>query len=492
MKITIFMIISIVLSTCTVWTDQAFASCDANIDYDSKLKSSELVFTGTVTRLDNYGGPQKITFLVHDVIKGEIDTTKYVLENTGKVFLENGNVMSSSVNVDYKIGKTYKAYVENGNTDSCTTKLTAPPDGYIWEPGPEDGNYYSENPVYVDPCEEGYGLSNDVCITLEEMNKDLPDCGQNPKHDFGKCKKVSEKPDVELNTVLDGCACRELGNECIDEFLSWWDDNYYIDNVDCEFLDKVEGSPTYGQAIDRYDQRGPNYGEEFCTSIRTERLAASDTVENIYRVLLWQDICNELGITKPFVYINKHYLAVEHILNQTKSSTRDAVQAYVESDRDIQKAIDTLTGSESQKVRESTGSYELDEAQCLGGRGMILNDKCERIGRYDIQTGIPIVNDKAECDKLDGIWHDDRKLCDSKYAPAEYRLQFGPAPDVYDSSEEMRIASDKVHHAEESMGFGSGTAIFDESGFQLSVMIIVILIGGGSFFGLMFLWRKRK
>lgn len=81
---------------------------------------------------------------------------------------------------------------------------------------------------------------------------------------------------------------------------------------------------------------------------------------------------------------------------------------------------------------EVTGSYDIadenGEKICLGGRDMILDDQCRRIGNYDVQTGIPIVNNKEECDNLDGTWYDDRKLCDSKYAPVEYRFQFGPEP----------------------------------------------------------------
>ena len=84
-------------------------------------------------------------------------------------------------------------------------------------------------------------------------------------------------------------------------------------------------------------------------------------------------------------------------------------------------------------------SYELDEVLCLGHRGVILNDKCQKIGKYDTQTGIPIVNDKTECDKLDGTWHDDRKLCDSKYAPVEYRFQFGHATDESFEDEVIEI-----------------------------------------------------
>ena len=143
-----------------------------------------------------------------------------------------------------------------------------------------------------------------------------------------------------------------------------------------------------------------------------------------------------------------------------------------------------------------TGSYEIvdenGEKICLGGRGMILNDQCQRIGNYDLQTGIPIVNNKEECDKLDGTWHSDRKSCDSKYAPVEYRFQFGPEHDVYDDTEEMRMASEKVYFAEESMAGGSGTSFLNDSDFQLDVVIFAILIGFGSFLGLMIFWRKRK
>lgn len=88
--------------------DKAYASCVANVNYENALKESELVFKGTVTRLDNYDGPQKVTFLIHETIKGEIDTPKYILENSGKIFLENGLTRGSSSNVDYKIGKPTK------------------------------------------------------------------------------------------------------------------------------------------------------------------------------------------------------------------------------------------------------------------------------------------------------------------------------------------------------------------------------------------------
>ena len=133
----------------------------------------------------------------------------------------------------------------------------------------------------------------------------------------------------------------------------------------------------------------------------------------------------------------------------------------------------------------------MEDPLCIGGRGIIKNENCEMIGKYDIQTGIPIVNNKSECDKLDGTWYDDRELCDSKYAPVEYRFQFGPAIDVYDESEEMRMASEKVYTVEESMGGGSGTAIFDEYSFQPLTIIFGVVLGLGSFIALMIFWRRK-
>ena len=251
-------VIAIIAST-SIEINHVYADCNADVDYDLALEESELVFTGTVTRLDNYDGPQKVTFFVHDIIKGEINTPKHVLENSGKIFLENDSIRGSSINVDYKIGKTYKVFVENGQTSQCTTKITDPPADYMWEPGPEDGNYYSTNPIFEDPCEEGYGLSDDVCITLEEMNKDNPICSANPKHDFGKCNKNTEEPPNTFEQVK--AHCSDGGSSGEDIFLEWWDDDVYYNNEDCEILyrDSFGGplpEPEPEQDIPRYGNCG--------------------------------------------------------------------------------------------------------------------------------------------------------------------------------------------------------------------------------------------
>jgi len=191
---------------------------------------------------------------------------------------------------------------------------------------------------------------------------------------------------------------------------------------------------------------------------------------------------NDTGIFESTVYFT-----TENESSGTTLLVEDAVYAEHKSNVNFSRIIYDPETQHAAKILDEYGN-----PVCLGGRNMIINDQCERIGNYDIQTGIPIVNNKSECDKLDGTWYDDRKLCDSKYAPVEYRFQFGPATNVYDESEEMRMASEKVYTIEEGMGGGSGTAIFNEYSIHISIIMIGIVLGAGSSFGLMIFWRKRK
>ena len=147
-----------------------------------------------------------------------------------------------------------------------------------------------------------------------------------------------------------------------------------------------------------------------------------------------------------------------------------------------------------------TGSSEIvdgdGEKICLGGRGMILNDQCQRIGNYDLQTGIPIVNNKEECDRLDGTWYDDRKLCDSKYAPVEYRFQFGPEP--------MPNEKFPLGAIVDCIGglYFNGTACVPDDSLEISyghqwllkiifIVIVLAVIVVGIIIGVK-VWRKRK
>ncbi|AJM93096.1 hypothetical protein [Nitrosopumilus piranensis] len=237
------------------WDEQVFALCAAEVNYDSVESDSELVFTGTVTRLDNYDGPQKVTFLIHDVVKGDVNTPKHVFENTGMVFLENDAIMSLSTDVDYKIGKTYKVYVINGQTSQCTTNITTPPDGYIWEPGPEDGNYYSEE--YEKPLRQ-YQDANE-----RESYRDVLGDGS-----IVIPAQPSNLTDTELDVAMDGLYSHGLDHTelpiasiAIDykrDILVLWTPDLTIGNKVQELIGDVPFVLLYEESPARWEHDGPS------------------------------------------------------------------------------------------------------------------------------------------------------------------------------------------------------------------------------------------
>jgi len=64
--------------------------------------------------------------------------------------------------------------------------------------------------------------------------------------------------------------------------------------------------------------------------------------------------------------------------------------------------------------------------------------------------------------------------------------------DPYQDDEKMRMASEKVYEIEETMGGGSGTAVFDEYDLQSPIIIIGIVLGAACFVGLMIFLRKNE
>jgi hypothetical protein len=101
---------------------------------------------------------------------------------------------------------------------------------------------------------------------------------------------------------------------------------------------------------------------------------------------------------------------------------------------------------ENKEPENSTDSYELDEPICLGGPGMELDENCVRIEKTD----------------------------------------------PYQDDEVMRMASEKVYEIEETMGGGSGTAVFDEYDLQSPIIIIGIILGAACFVGLMIFLRRNE
>ncbi len=65
-------------------------------------------------------------------------------------------------------------------------------------------------------------------------------------------------------------------------------------------------------------------------------------------------------------------------------------------------------------IYQKRTSIELEDPLCIGGRGRIVNENCEIIGKYDLATGMPIVENKEQCDMLEGDWDEEQKICDSK------------------------------------------------------------------------------
>jgi len=119
-----------------------------------------------------------------------------------------------------------------------------------------------------------------------------------------------------------------------------------------------------------------------------------------------------------------------------------------------------------------TGSYELENPLCIGGRGYIVNENCERIGKYDISTGLPIVENKEQCDMLDVDWNDQQNICDSKYGK---------------ENEEFYLTTDATDTTELGMiSYGHQWVLT-----IILVVLILIAIPLGIILGVK-VWRKRK
>lgn len=101
-------------------------SCAVPIDFSATLQESQYAFIGTVTDIDNSGGPQKVTFYVTHAFKGDIKDSKFVLTNLGLGFSDDHTqTMSSSCDVGYQMGITYSVFVYdnvNYNNGMCDTK----------------------------------------------------------------------------------------------------------------------------------------------------------------------------------------------------------------------------------------------------------------------------------------------------------------------------------------------------------------------------------
>ena len=105
--------------------DAHACSCASPTDYVAATAESKYVFVGTVTDIDNSGGPQKVHFDVSSVIKGDIPEGKFILENNN-IINNNESSSRSSCDVGYQVEVTYNVFVyENAfmNNGMCSTKV---------------------------------------------------------------------------------------------------------------------------------------------------------------------------------------------------------------------------------------------------------------------------------------------------------------------------------------------------------------------------------
>ena len=114
-------LISIIIPT---YPPETYAcSCASSPDYLLATVESKHVFVGTVTRIDNSDGPQKVHFDVESVVKGNLGEV-YVLENRN--IINTGEFTHhSSCDVGYEVGTTYNVFVYANaqmNNGMCTTK----------------------------------------------------------------------------------------------------------------------------------------------------------------------------------------------------------------------------------------------------------------------------------------------------------------------------------------------------------------------------------
>ena len=126
----------------------------------------------------------------------------------------------------------------------------------------------------------------------------------------------------------------------------------------------------------------------------------------------------EMGCTKPML---EHILRYSNLLDYEVNGlvyldwaglpnviSQEKFDECFDAISEKRPILDSITNNVSEE-------YELDEVLCIGGRGYIVNYECERIGKYDPTTGLPIVEDKEQCEMLDGDWDEQQKTCDSKY-----------------------------------------------------------------------------
>lgn len=129
------------------------------------------------------------------------------------------------------------------------------------------------------------------------------------------------------------------------------------------------------------------------------------------------------AITRYYEDLGKEILDVRTIIDKSIPRTGEGCNTTVGAtwhlqihNADLAYFLDNgYTEQKLENENVESGSYELENPLCMGGRGYIVNDGCEIIGKYDPATGMPIVENKEQCDMLEGDWNEEQNNCDSKY-----------------------------------------------------------------------------
>ncbi|MCH9657438.1 hypothetical protein K0U27_01870 [archaeon] len=215
------------------------------LTFDDAYDYSELVIVGQIESVEILSEP----FIGENISRSGIAlydvAVLFSLKNPDKVteitvpgeFLREPHGMSYDT-YPYEAGQTVVLFIQSDDHVTGHDLVVRSGTSEVIHPAPEDGS----------GCEDHrYSDYNGYCMRTKIQNQDLPICDPNPKHDFGKCKREFQEPDNTLQHVLDHCNATGAVN---DDERRWWNTTHYIDNVDCEFLDKVIGSPTYGLPLE--------------------------------------------------------------------------------------------------------------------------------------------------------------------------------------------------------------------------------------------------
>lgn len=262
MKIRLLMLFALVGFLSLVSTIHV-AQAVPELTFDDAYDYSELVIVGHIESVEILSEPVIGENINRSGISLYDIAIQFSLKNPDKVteitvpgeFLREPHGMSHDT-YPYNVGQTVVLFIQSDDRVTGYDLAIRSGVSEVIHPTPEDDSECKNH---------RYSNYNGYCMRTEIQNQDLPICGPNPKYDLGKCKRIFQESDNTLQQVLDHC---NATGAVTDDKRRWWNATHYIDNVDCEFLDKVRGSSTYGLPIDNYEPAPPTISDEQQRMIR--------------------------------------------------------------------------------------------------------------------------------------------------------------------------------------------------------------------------------